>query len=103
MTDRTFLDTNVLVYAIDDAEPVKRDLARRALGSTEYGELVVSTQILSEFYVTVTRKLAEPLPEAKAAEALDWLCCRWSPSTQRSSNGRCRSAARRGSPTGMAW
>jgi predicted nucleic acid-binding protein len=73
MSDRTFLDTNVLVYAVDDAEPEKRDIARRTLGSAEYGTLVLSTQILGEFYVTVTRKLAEPVPAAKAAEALDWL------------------------------
>jgi predicted nucleic acid-binding protein len=73
MTGRTFLDTNILVYAVDDAEPEKRDMARRALASREYGELVLSTQILGEFYVTVTRKLAEPMPEAKAVEALDRL------------------------------
>lgn len=66
MSDSTFVDTNVLVYAVDDSEPEKRDLARRSLGSKGYGKLVVSAQILSEFYVTVTRKLAEPewLPAA---------------------------------------
>lgn len=69
----TFVDTNVLVYAVDDFEPEKRDLARRSLGSKGYGKLVVSAQILGEFYVTVTRKLAQPIPEDKAAEALDWL------------------------------
>jgi predicted nucleic acid-binding protein len=73
MSDKTFLDTNILVYAVDDGEPEKRDLARAALSSAEYGELVLSTQILGEFYVTVTRKLAEPLSEDQATEALDWL------------------------------
>jgi predicted nucleic acid-binding protein len=73
MSDSTFVDTNVLVYAVDDSEPEKRDIARRSLESKRYGKLVVSAQILGEFYVTVTRKLAEPIPEDKAAEALDWL------------------------------
>ena len=73
MSDRAFVDTNVLVYALDDAEPEKRDIARRLLGSTEYGQFVLSAQVLSEFYVTVTRKLAEPVSEAKAEEAVRWL------------------------------
>jgi len=73
MSDSTFVDTNVLVYAIDDSEPEKRDLARHSLGSKDYGKFVISAQILGEFYVTVTRKLAQPIPEDKAAEALDWL------------------------------
>jgi predicted nucleic acid-binding protein len=67
------VDTNVLVYAVDDAEPHKRDAARRLLGSDQHGELVMSAQVLSEFYVAVTRKLAVPLPEATAEEAVRWL------------------------------
>lgn len=71
MTGRTFLDTNVLVYAIDDGEPVKRDIARNVLASSDYGEFVLSAQVLSEFYVTATRKLASPLTGTEAAGALD--------------------------------
>jgi predicted nucleic acid-binding protein len=73
MSDSTFVDTNVLVCAVDDSEPQKRDLARNALGSKGYGKLVVSAQVLGEFYVTVTRELAQPIPADKAAEALEWL------------------------------
>jgi predicted nucleic acid-binding protein len=73
MSDKAFVDTNVLVYAVDDSEPKKRDIARSVLASGSYGELVLSTQVLSEFYVTVTRKLAQPVSDAQAAEALDWL------------------------------
>ena len=73
MSDRTFVDTNVLVYAVDDSEPEKQEIARRSLGSSRYGQIVLSTQVLGEFYVTVTRKLAEPLPDTKAFEALNWL------------------------------
>ncbi len=73
MSDKTFLDTNVLVYSVDDSEPRKRDIAREILGSDRHGEFVLSAQVLSEFYVTVTRKFAEPVPEEKASEAVDQL------------------------------
>lgn len=71
MSVRTFVDTNVLVYAVDDAEPTKRSIAQRVLASREYGEFVLSAQVLGEFYVTVTRRLPEPVAEADAARALD--------------------------------
>lgn len=73
MSDSAFVDTNVLVYAVDNSEPHKREIARRVLGSTAYGRLMVSAQILGEFYVTVTRKLRKPLPADQATAALDWL------------------------------
>jgi predicted nucleic acid-binding protein len=57
------LDTNVLVYAIDDNEPVKRPQARALLrhlaGS---GEAVLSTQTLAEFANVTLLKLDPPLP-----------------------------------------
>lgn len=72
MSGRTFLDTNVLVYLFDNDEQDKQDCSREILEDAEPGELVLSTQVLSEFYVTVTRKLAQPLEPALAAEAVDW-------------------------------
>ncbi|NBC12189.1 MAG: PIN domain-containing protein, partial [Gammaproteobacteria bacterium] len=54
-----FLDTNVLVYIFDGDEPDKQAVARQLLRDS--GEIRLSTQVLSEFYVTVTRKLARPL------------------------------------------
>lgn len=71
--DKAFLDTNVLVYAFDRDEPAKCERARDVLASAEPEALAVSAQVLGEFYVTVTRKLARPLGEASAAEALEWL------------------------------
>lgn len=70
MSDRTFVDTNVLVYAVDESEAVKRGLARRALANDDYGELVLSSQVLSELYVAVTRRLATPLSDEEAAEVV---------------------------------
>ncbi len=73
MSDRAFLDTNVLVYAVDGTEPEKRATARRLLGSIGDREFVLSTQILGEFYTVVTRKLDEPISETVAAAVVDQL------------------------------
>lgn len=69
---RSFVDTNVLVYAVDTSEPDKRRRAV-ALLAAEPENLVVSAQVLGEFYVTVTRKLPSPLLEVDAAAAVDRL------------------------------
>jgi len=58
MTSKVFIDTNVLVYALDKAEPEKQEKARELLRKTENDRLgVISTQVLQEFYVVATRKL----------------------------------------------
>ena len=66
MADRTFVDTNVWVYAVDSADPVKQARARAVVAPGPEVDLVVSSQVLAEFYVVVTRKLAVPLPESVA-------------------------------------
>jgi predicted nucleic acid-binding protein len=71
--EKAFLDTNVLVYAFDHDEPAKRERAQEVLENARSGALALSAQVLGEFYVTVTRKLARPLDAAVAGEALDWL------------------------------
>lgn len=70
MTARSFIDTNVLVYCFDSDEPAKRERALAIMDGAEGSDLVVSTQVLQEFYVTVVRKLANPLPEADAEQAV---------------------------------
>ena len=72
MSARAFVDTNVLVYAFDDADPGKRDAAREVLAEPP-APLVISAQVLGEFYVVVTRKLSEPVSEADAAAAMEGL------------------------------
>ncbi|HZT55103.1 MAG TPA: PIN domain-containing protein [Burkholderiaceae bacterium] len=52
-----FFDTNVLVYVFDRAEPAKQALAQELV--TEHmsaRDMVLSTQVLQELYVTLTRK-----------------------------------------------
>jgi predicted nucleic acid-binding protein len=71
MSGRTFLDSNVLVYSVDEspAEKAKHDRAVELL-SVQPENLVVSTQVLQEFYVVTTRKLKNPLSEERAACAV---------------------------------
>ncbi|WP_100446475.1 PIN domain-containing protein [Glycomyces xiaoerkulensis] len=65
MAGRTFLDTNVLVYAVDSAEPDKKKVARELLAQA--ANVVISAQVLTEFYVTVTRKLKPAVDPETAA------------------------------------
>jgi len=65
----TFLDTNVLVYAFDASEPAKRARAV-ALLEDEALDIVLSAQVLNEFYWTVTRKLTPALPAAVAQDVV---------------------------------
>lgn len=71
MSGRTFLDSNVLVYSVDEspAEKAKHERAIELL-SAQPENLVVSTQVLQEFYVMTTRKLKSPLSEELAARAV---------------------------------
>ncbi len=60
-TGKSFLDTNVLVYAGDDDTPAKQHIARTLIAE-QSGNGVVSTQVLQEYYVAATRNLGvEPL------------------------------------------
>jgi predicted nucleic acid-binding protein len=67
MVDRTFVDSNVWVYTVDAADARKRALATAAVAPGPERNLVVSAQVLNEFYVVVTRKLETPLSEETAA------------------------------------
>lgn len=58
MSDKIFVDTNILVYSRDSSEPDKQQIAEKwltALWKSQKGKL--SYQILNEYYVTVTKKL----------------------------------------------
>lgn len=66
-----FIDTNVLIYLFDIDAPAKQAVAREVLAA---GRFVLSTLVLSEFYVTVTRKLARPLDSSRARRAVTDLC-----------------------------
>lgn len=71
MTGRSFVDTNVFVYAADFSgrEQAKHDIAETLVAQSS-PDLVVSTQVLQEFYVVVTRKLRLPMNEDQATAAV---------------------------------
>lgn len=62
-----FVDTNVLVYADDERDPAKHAKARDWVGRLwERRAGRISTQILNEYYVVVTRKLRPGLAPGDA-------------------------------------
>ena len=60
---KIFIDTNILVYSLDQYNPKKQKECRRLLKSvTDDFHGVISTQVMQEFYVASTLKLgADPL------------------------------------------
>jgi predicted nucleic acid-binding protein len=55
---RTFIDTNILLYAIDRADPVKQEIAIRLIETHAKNRTgIISTQVLQEFHSAATRKL----------------------------------------------
>lgn len=71
MKERVFLDTNVLVYLFDADDPAKQRRVQDLLSNRELrAQLILSTQVLQEFYVSVTRKLAIPLDPETAFQAV---------------------------------
>jgi predicted nucleic acid-binding protein len=57
-TVKSFIDTNILIYALDQADPAKQQKARALLKTLQEKESgVISTQVLQEFYVVSTAKL----------------------------------------------
>lgn len=72
MSARTFIDSNVLIYAHDSKAKQKNEVAKavlRELWSDGTGTL--SMQVLQEFYVNVTRKIPSPLPKDSARRVVN--------------------------------
>ena len=67
MSDKTFIDTNVLIYAHDMDAKAKHEAAKRVLQELwSERASVLSMQVLQEFYVNVTRKISRPLSKESA-------------------------------------
>jgi predicted nucleic acid-binding protein len=66
MSDNVFLDTNILVYAIESSGPDTKK-SGIALGLVRRSDVCISTQVLGEFYraVTSVRRLS-PLSQDEA-------------------------------------
>jgi predicted nucleic acid-binding protein len=72
MSGKTFVDTNVLIYAHDRDAKAKNQIAKKVLqGLWAERTGVLSMQVLQEFYVNVTRKIATPLPKDLARNVVN--------------------------------
>lgn len=72
MTDRVLVDTNILVYAYDADAGEKRSKARDVIDSLwNDGTGAVATQVLAEFFVTITRKVKHPLSVSSAKQIIE--------------------------------
>jgi predicted nucleic acid-binding protein len=66
-SDRTSVDSNVLIYAHDVDAGRRHEIAKGLPRDLWVGRTgVLSTQVLNEFYVNVTRKIQTPLPKPTA-------------------------------------
>ncbi len=74
MSDRLFLDTNILVYAYDKHEPQKQRKAQELLtDGIEQENLFLSVQVLGEFFNVVTRHIPQPMTPDEAKEIINTL------------------------------
>ena len=66
---RRFLDTSTLVWLYDTSDPVKREAARVVVAGD--ARLVVSTNVLGELFVALTKKRGRLPPLASLPQAVD--------------------------------
>ncbi|MGQ9511761.1 PIN domain-containing protein [Thermodesulfitimonas sp.] len=78
MTGRVLVDTNVLVYAYDFSDPPKQERAFKLLDElANSGRGVLSAQVLAEFAVAVTQKIAAPLDPETAQKSIQNYLSSW--------------------------
>ena len=69
---RQFIDTNILVYAHDATAGQKHETAKSLIQSLWYSrEGKLSIQVLQEFYLTITKKIAYPYSTQEAAKIIE--------------------------------
>jgi predicted nucleic acid-binding protein len=72
MSGRVLVDTNILVYAYDLDAGEKRAKEQEIIyGLWQSEEGVLTTQVLAEFFVTITRKVKNLLSFAEARQIID--------------------------------
>ena len=74
MSARHFLDTNIVVYAYDSYQPQKQEKAQLFITEgIERENVVLSVQVLSEFFNVVTRHIKHPMSSDDAQEIISAL------------------------------
>jgi predicted nucleic acid-binding protein len=75
MSDKHFVDTNVLVYAYDRSAGPRHERAQALLEELwNSGSGVLSTQVLQEFCVNLRRKAGQPLPADEVRRLIQDYC-----------------------------
>ncbi len=65
--DKTFIDTNIIIYAYDVTAGKKREVAGNIIAELwNSGHGVISTQVLQEFFVNVVQKIPKPMEKQQA-------------------------------------
>jgi predicted nucleic acid-binding protein len=78
MARKFLVDTNVLVYSYDSTDRIKQHSSTALLSLlVQTGQGVLSSQVLSEFFWTVTRKLRPAFPSDTARERVINLTLAW--------------------------
>jgi predicted nucleic acid-binding protein len=72
MSGRSFVDTNILVYAHDTAAGRKHVAARKLVETLwEQRSGVISTQVIQELYVSLRRQATRPLSRSRAVAVIE--------------------------------
>ncbi len=72
MSDKAFVDTNILIYAHDRATGARNERARALIGKLwEAGNGVLSTQVLQELCVNLRRKVTRPWPQEETRALIE--------------------------------
>ena len=76
MNGKIFLDTNILLYAHDIDAGKKHSIAKNVVKELwENRTGVLSTQVLQEFYINVTKKILNPISPLEAREVIRSYAC----------------------------
>jgi len=71
MSDKYFVNTNILVYAHDRSAGLKHQRAQALVESLwESGQGVLSTQVLQELCINLRRKVSKPLPVSEVRQLI---------------------------------
>ncbi|MBN2533638.1 MAG: PIN domain-containing protein [Spirochaetales bacterium] len=72
MSDKIFIDTNILVYSYDRQNLEKQKIAQKLIkNGILNGTLSLSAQVLTEFFTVVTKKIDEPLTIDEAERIIE--------------------------------
>lgn len=82
MTERSFVDTNILVYSKDDIDPRKQDIAEKLIYDLyKNRSITISNQVLNEYISVMINKFKAPLDriESHISTFIEWNPIQMSP------------------------